>query len=286
MLRILTALAFCASAAVAQDKRPILTNDGQPIKVIIGTKVINSKTQPLASLESPKPEILPMPRVLATDNPTLPKRVGWLTDIVSDTIRHFEVRGHVARASHKTLGDIAPNILHESIRENTAAIIPTPLPPQEVHVTHTATTAEAPHFTTVVLQQTVAILIAVVILALLTIAAYFLVLRKYVPFQSLFQVQIVGSGVPVALTSEPKDSFADITPNFEMGPTYEEELTLKALASERQEMAVLAHIADLNLTLQQELQEQGLLSTEAHEGNELETVTHSEDPLTHPEPAV
>jgi hypothetical protein len=183
-------------------------------------------------------------------------------------------------------------MLHESIRENTGLTVPLPLPPQEVHITHTAATTEAPHFTTVVMQQTVAILIAVVILALLTLAAYFFVLRKYVPFHSLFQVQVVGSGgapfLPAALaTSElVADPFADVTPNFELGPTYEEEMAMKVLASERQEMAVLAHLADLNATIQQELHEQGFLNADPTECTALETLTQTEDPMTHPEPAV
>lgn len=293
MLRILAVALWCGSWAIAQERQPILTADGQPIKVIVGTTVITPANPPRLETPPPvaghtivEPEILPHPRVLATDEAAKPRRVGLLTYLVGETMAYVdERRSQVRPASHQTLGDKAPALLTESIREIKTGPA---LPPQEIHVTHTAVAPEPPPFAVGMLQQAVAIIAAVVVLGFVMLGAYLLVLRKYAPFTSLFQVQVVGGGMgqgvpfmPAALADAEKtaDPFAEVTPNFELGPTYEEEMALKALASERQELAVLEHIADLNATVQRELKLQGYLSDEPPAQSALET-------LTNPEPAV
>lgn len=297
MVRSLAVFLTVASAsfALAQRGQPILNDEGNPVKVIVGTKVVTPDRPPrlpnplpsgLTDTPPSSPEVLPIPRIAVVDDLAIPRRIGMVPYLLGETISFLEDRRDtIKNASHKTLGGEEPAKLHESMRETTPIVVTAPTPPA-VHVTHTAAPAESPHFTTVVMQQTAAILAAVVILAVMTLAAYFFVLRKYVPFTSLFQVQVVGGGVasgvpfvPAALAEPANDPFADVTPNFELGPTYEEEMAMNQAAQERQEMAVLAHIAELNIAIQSELKEQGLLSDEAPERSALET-------LTQPEPAV
>jgi hypothetical protein len=293
MLRVLAVALWCGSWAVAQERSPILTDDGQPIKVIVGTTVITPTNPP--RLHTPpatsggvvvEPEVLPYPRILAVDEAAKPRQMGLLNYLFDETMAFVkERRSQVRQASHQTLSDKEPALLTDTVRDTKPVL---PVAPQEVHVTHTAVAPEAPTFAAALLQQTVAIIAAVVVLGFVMLAAYLLVLRKYVPFTSLFQVQVVGSGIgtgvpfmPTALAEAEKanDPFADVTPNFELGPTYEEELAFKAAASERQELAVLEHIANLNAAVQHELKQQGYLSDEPPAQSALET-------LTNPEPAV
>lgn len=146
------------------------------------------------------------------------------------------------------------------------------------HVVHAPATAvvDKPLYVTVMAQM-LAVLAALTIFCGIILLAHFILIRRNGgSILPLFRVEVVnqapyvneGPPIPVdppwgkhaeraQISLEelvgPAADEAPIEPNFEVGPTYEDELAQREQAAEQQEQAVLQYIAEMNQHLRDEI---------------------------------
>lgn len=223
------------------------TRSSKP-RMIVGTRVIEAAppTPPPGRLPATLEESLPPPREVTVVSAPAESSPGTLPlslqTLLRDSTTTPAARVETDRVDRQTI-----------VREST---IP-PAPPQVIVAPMTETSNDT---TTMILRQTIAVLVAVVLVLFVVGLAGAIAFRRYAP--ALFQVQVVGAPPtpfipPVIAAAEQAaatgGSYVEPEPNFELGPTYEEELLLKEQESERQALAILERIADDNLALRQEL---------------------------------
>jgi hypothetical protein len=261
-----------AAPAVAQESPVPTADDGRPIRMYVGTRLVSQgDVKPAAptyltvpprvvAVDPPPLELPPrigrfMPPAWAEDAPVVrlqgSRRVGLLPYILGEAILYASNQQATMRTASDRVVPAIPAKIPDSIRE--------PQPPAtEVRIVHAAhEPAPAPDFTTVVLTQMAAFVGSALVVFVLLFPICVFVLRRSVPATAPVQVHMVGAPMSPPVVAEPVAAepppYVEPEPNFELGPTYEEELQMRQEAEARQELAVLEQLAAVNVAMRQEL---------------------------------
>jgi hypothetical protein len=173
----------------------------------------------------------------------------------------------VAGDKKKTGSGIRTETATTVVSPNVNVTMPEPAPP-----------IAKPFYETVMAQMLAVLAALTIFCTIITLAHFFLIRRYGTSIFPLFRVEVVaqppevregpppanypGFGAPPERAQKsfdelfpPPEEEAPIQPNFEIGPTYEEERALREEAERQREAAVLQHIVDLNRQLQEELRQ-------------------------------
>lgn len=120
-----------------------------------------------------------------------------------------------------------------------------------------------PSLTNMVLTQLAAIVGAIVIVSVLFFCLQLMFLRRSGGLGSLFKIEMIGTHAPSAgepapiaeaIPPEPEpEPWGEVTPNFDIGPTYEEERQMAEEAERNKDKALLMHIFQENQKMQEEI---------------------------------
>jgi hypothetical protein len=141
-----------------------------------------------------------------------------------------------------------------------------------------------PSWTTMILTQLAAIVGSIVIVTILFFGVHLLLVRRSGGgLGSLFKIELIGTHAPSAgdvlpmaeaIPADPlPESWGEPTPNFDIGPTYEEERQMREDAERNKERALLMHIFEENQKDQEEIRD---LPEDAETENEVDEVAHSQ----------
>jgi len=270
-MAVLVALALTLWPALANAQTSPRT------KVWYGTRLVEMEP------ESTGPEHLSAPRELASPKAE-PERVppvtinvaapdpGWghMAALMAeqDNARRL---GHLERDTESMRRQLAEQtaIRRASAEQPVPARLPESAlndskesPPATVKVE--SASGGQPTFSTVVLTQMAAIVGSIVVLTVLFFGTHLLLARRGGGLGSLFRVELVGAGVggghsqgyaeAELVPPEPMpEPWGEAQPNFEIGPTYEEEKLQREEAERNKEKAVLQQIFEMNQKIQEEI---------------------------------
>jgi hypothetical protein len=273
--RSIRRLAGLVALALALSPALVKAQTSPRTKVWYGTRLVESEPEAL-------PEPLPVPRVSGpakadlerlppvTINVAAPdpgwghmaalmaeqenaRRLGQLERDTESMRRQLAEQTAIRRASAE---QPVPARLPESALSD-----PKESPPATVKVE--SASRGQPTFSTVVLTQMAAIVGSIVVLTVLFFGTHLLLARRGGGLGSLFRVELVGAGVgghsqayaeAELVPPEPMpEPWGEAQPNFEIGPTYEEEKLQREEAERNKEKAVLQQIFEMNQKIQEEI---------------------------------